>query len=86
MNNDHFDFKDLMSFGMFILALLTFIFTFTEQCHGIEKPPSKLWRVDRVAFLCLLLRLVNPLWAVVLFFIVSIILPEVNTLYMNVSN
>ena len=30
MNNDHFDFKDLMSFGMFILALLTFIFTFTK--------------------------------------------------------
>ena len=24
----HFDFKDLMSFGMFILALLTFVFTF----------------------------------------------------------
>lgn len=23
----HFDFKDLMTFGMFILALLTFIFT-----------------------------------------------------------
>ena len=24
--DNHFDFKDLMSFGMFILALLTFIF------------------------------------------------------------
>ena len=24
----HFDFKDLMAFGMFILALLTFVFTF----------------------------------------------------------
>ena len=24
----HFDFKDLMSFGMFLLALLTFVFTF----------------------------------------------------------
>lgn len=26
MDNHHFDFKDLMAFGMFILALLTFIF------------------------------------------------------------
>lgn len=25
-NNNRFDFKDLMAFGMFILALLTFIF------------------------------------------------------------
>ena len=28
MNNNHFDFKDLMAFGMFIFALLTFVFTF----------------------------------------------------------
>lgn len=28
MNNNDFDFKDLMAFGMFILALLTFVFTF----------------------------------------------------------
>lgn len=28
MNNNHFDFKDFMAFGMFILALLTFVFTF----------------------------------------------------------
>lgn len=28
MNNKGFDFKDLMAFGMFILALLTFVFTF----------------------------------------------------------
>ncbi len=27
-NKNHFDFKDLMDFGMFILALLTFVFTF----------------------------------------------------------
>nr|WP_296908324.1 putative holin-like toxin [uncultured Marvinbryantia sp.] len=26
MNNRNFDFQDLMAFGMFILALLTFIF------------------------------------------------------------
>ncbi|MDD2978604.1 MAG: putative holin-like toxin [Hespellia sp.] len=26
MDNRHFDFKDLMQFGMFILALLTFIY------------------------------------------------------------
>ena len=28
MNKKSFDFKDLMAFGMFILALLTFVFTF----------------------------------------------------------
>ena len=28
--NNHFDFKDLMSFGMFILSLLTFIYLI---CH-----------------------------------------------------
>lgn len=28
MNNKHFDFKDLMAFGMFILTLLTFVFSF----------------------------------------------------------
>ena len=27
-NKNHFDFNDLMAFGMFILALLTFVFTF----------------------------------------------------------
>ena len=27
MNNNYFDFKDLMAFGMFILALLTFVLT-----------------------------------------------------------
>ncbi|MDE5776910.1 MAG: hypothetical protein K2I10_00120 [Lachnospiraceae bacterium] len=27
-NNHHFDFKDLMTFGLFLLALLTFVFTF----------------------------------------------------------
>ena len=30
MNKNHFDFKDLMAFGMFILALLTFVFTFIK--------------------------------------------------------
>lgn len=28
--NNNFDFKDLLSFGMFILALLTFVFTFCK--------------------------------------------------------
>lgn len=28
MDKKSFDFKDLMAFGMFILALLTFVFTF----------------------------------------------------------
>ena len=31
MDNKHFDFKDLMAFGMFILALLTFVFSFIYQ-------------------------------------------------------
>ena len=30
MRMKHFDFKDLMAFGMFILALLTFVFTFLK--------------------------------------------------------
>jgi len=30
MDMKHFDFKDLMAFGMFVLALLTFIFL---NCH-----------------------------------------------------
>lgn len=30
MDKNHFDFKDLMAFGMFILALLTFILTFCK--------------------------------------------------------
>ena len=25
---NHFDFKDIMTFGLFLLALLTFVFTF----------------------------------------------------------
>lgn len=28
MDKKPFDFKDLMAFGMFVLALLTFVFTF----------------------------------------------------------
>ena len=28
--NNNFDFKDLLYFGMFILALLTFVFTFCK--------------------------------------------------------
>lgn len=27
---NHFDFKDLMAFGSFLLALLTFVFTFCK--------------------------------------------------------
>ena len=27
---NHFDFKDLLTFGIFLLALLTFIFTFCK--------------------------------------------------------
>lgn len=31
-NNNRFDFKDLMAFGMFILALITFIFVNLKYC------------------------------------------------------
>ena len=27
---NHFDFKDMMTFGIFMLALLTFVFTFCK--------------------------------------------------------
>ena len=27
---NHFDFKDMMTFGLFLLALLTFVFTFCK--------------------------------------------------------
>lgn len=30
MDKNHFDFKDLMAFGMFILALLAFVLTFCK--------------------------------------------------------
>ena len=30
MDKNHFDFKDLMAFGMFILALLTLVLTFCK--------------------------------------------------------
>lgn len=30
MDKNHFDFKDLMAFGMFILVLLTFVLTFCK--------------------------------------------------------
>ena len=30
MDKNHFDFKDLMAFGMFIFALLTFVLTFCK--------------------------------------------------------
>ncbi len=29
-NQNNFDFKDLLTFGIFLLALLTFIFTFCK--------------------------------------------------------
>ena len=36
-----YDFKDLMAFGVFILALLTFIFQFNNN-PDIRKPPRNL--------------------------------------------
>ena len=49
MSMKHFDFKDLMAFGMLILALLTFLYLI---CHWpyIEKTTPKLWPSDKVAF------------------------------------
>lgn len=44
-NQNNFDFKDLLTFGIFLLALLTFVFTFCKQLY-IEKPPQNF---DRVA-------------------------------------
>ena len=29
-NQNHFDFKDMLTFGIFLLALLTFVFTFCK--------------------------------------------------------
>ena len=29
-NDENFDFKDLMTFGLFLLVLLTFVFTFCK--------------------------------------------------------
>ncbi len=29
-NQNHFDFKDVLAFGTFLLALLTFVFTFCK--------------------------------------------------------
>ena len=48
-----FDFKDLMSFGMFLIALLTFIYLI---CHKSSKTFPVLWR-DREGFV--LTNLVN---------------------------
>ncbi|ARE65045.1 hypothetical protein ADH76_14495 [Enterocloster clostridioformis] len=48
MSINHFDFNDLMAFGMFILAaLLTFIYLICRWLN-IEKPPQNLTglRVD----------------------------------------
>ena len=43
-----FDFKDLMAFGMFIIALLTFIFV---NCHQYNKTFPVLWLVGKDLFL-----------------------------------
>ncbi len=47
----NFDFKDLMTFGMFILALLTFIFSNVFQIPemGTENRPCKNIGVFRAA-------------------------------------
>ena len=30
---NHFDFKDMMTFGLFLLAVFTFVFTFCKKLH-----------------------------------------------------
>ena len=39
MDKKPFDFKDLMAFGMFILALLTFVLRLSDNVFSIAKPP-----------------------------------------------
>ena len=41
----NYDFKDLMAFGTFLLALLTFIFMFCKKFRHKNTAP-KLWRVN----------------------------------------
>ena len=47
-----FNFNDLMQFGLFLIALLTFIYLISHQ-YRIEKPPLKLWQVSGWCFLLL---------------------------------
>ena len=53
MDKKPFDFKDLMAFGMFILALLTFVSANLKQCSKYSKTALVLWRVRAVLKLIL---------------------------------
>lgn len=49
-SKNHFDFKDLISFGMFILALLTFVFRSVVNVLEHRKTTLKNFDRFRVAF------------------------------------
>ncbi|MBW4845122.1 MULTISPECIES: hypothetical protein [unclassified Lacrimispora] len=65
----NFDFKDLMTFGMFILALLTFIFSNVFQIPemGTENRPCKNIGVFRAA-ICRFIQ-ANLLYEVVVLYL-----------------
>ncbi len=48
---NQFDFKDMMAFGLFLLALLTFVFTFCEQSYIEESHPKNFGQVMGGIFL-----------------------------------
>lgn len=68
---NQFDFKDMMAFGLFLLALLTFVFTFCEQSYIEESHPKNFGQVMGGIFLKLTGS--TTLWAVVLFLKYSIV-------------
>ena len=68
-NPNGFDFKDLMTFGLFILALLTFVLRFVSD-HTQQKPP--LYFGESMGGNANSQLLVNPLWAVALFCVYNI--------------
>ena len=84
----NYDFKDLMAFGMFILALLTFIFQYSKQFRHRKTAP----KLDRQQGGSSVLALGNPpLWAVVFFYNITYNFfffkdSFVNSFQRNVSN
>ena len=54
MDKKPFDFKDLMAFGMFILALLTFVFTCIRECFKHRKTTPETLASEEVVISMLL--------------------------------
>ena len=69
MDKKPFDFKDLMAFGMFILALLTFVFSFIRQCFNAQKNHPGTLASERGGnfYVTVYFMRSTPLWAVVPF-------------------